>query len=139
RAGVSGGGRIWRGAGGPSARCEGAEQAVGTQMDQHRHDDQAGAERKDRADVDVALLVMELGSGPRRRRLRVRLVELGHDQCAVLGGAPRSMIRPSASSNSGSCTGRIARPRSWKTNAPTHTQPNVPAPTTSIQLTAMPS
>ena len=48
------------------------------------------------------------------------------------------MIRPSASSNSGSWTGRIARPRSCQTKQPSQIEPRVSGSTTSSQLTAMP-
>jgi hypothetical protein len=37
------------------------------------------------------------------------------------------MMRPSSSSNSGSCTGRIVRPRSCRTKQPSQTDPSVSA------------
>jgi len=67
-------------------------------MHDRADDEQADAEAEDRADVDVALFVLDRLVG----HVRPVRVMVRHAQCAVLGVSRRSMIGPSASANCGS-------------------------------------
>src|SRR4029453_13332100 len=96
-------------------------------------DEQAQSEDQNPANVDVAAFVTNLW-------VIVMRFHTDPAQGAVEGRSPaRSTSRPSASSNCGSWTGRIARPRSCQTKQPSQNALSEMGSTTSSQLTTTPS